>query len=99
MRACGVFYGKPPSDDEIRALARGRVAVLAVYGTEDSQFSAETIRNFEASMAENGVDGDVRRYEGQPHAFVADLNAIRAGGAAGDAWNALLAFLRTHTEE
>ena len=99
VRACGVFYGKPPSDDEIRALARGRVAVLAVYGTEDSQFSAETIRNFETSMAENDVDGDVRRYEGQPHAFVTDLNAIRAGGAAGDAWNVLLAFLRTHTEE
>ena len=73
--------------------------MLAVYGTEDSQFSAETIRNFETSMAENDVDGDVRRYEGQPHAFVTDLNAIRAGGAAGDAWNVLLAFLRTHTEE
>ena len=94
VRACGVFYGKPPSDEETRSLARGRVAVLAVYGTEDSQFSAEDVRNFEDSMAREGVDGDVRRYEGQPHAFVKDADAIRAGGAAGDAWNVLLAFLR-----
>ena len=34
--------------------------------------------------------------QGQPHAFVTDKAAIDAGGAAGEAWDALVAFLREH---
>ena len=34
--------------------------------------------------------------QGQPHAFVTDWAAIQAGGAAGEAWDALVAFLRLH---
>jgi hypothetical protein len=44
-------------------------------------------------MAAAGVKGDVRRYQGEGHAFVTDIDAIRAGGAAGDAWGVFTRFL------
>ena len=35
----------------------------------------------------------MKRFEGQGHAFVTNLKAIRQGGAAGEAWASFVEFL------
>jgi hypothetical protein len=44
-------------------------------------------------LTEAGVPHEVTIYEGQPHAFVKDAAGIKAGGAPGQAWEQMLAFL------
>ena len=39
---------------------------------------------------------EITIYEGQPHAFVQDAEGIQAGGAQGEAWNQMLAFLEAN---
>jgi len=40
-----------------------------------------------------GVRHEISVYEGQPHAFVTDIESIRAGGVQGEAWDHMLGFL------
>ncbi len=40
-----------------------------------------------------GVPHEITIYDGQPHAFVTDIESIRAGGVQGEAWAQMLAFL------
>jgi hypothetical protein len=39
------------------------------------------------------VQHEITVYEGQPHAFVTDMDAVRAGGPQGEAWAQLTRFL------
>lgn len=94
LKAVTVFYGKPPDEPEALAkIAAARTSVLGVYGTADKQFPPDAVDAFERGLAAAGVDGRVRRYEGEGHAFVADLAAVRAGGNAADAWGVFTRFL------
>ena len=98
VRACGVFYGKPPSDERIarwrgsRRRARGvRHRRFAIFRRNHSKF-----RNVDGGKRRGRRRAEVRRTAARVRH---GLERRRAGGAAGDAWNVLLAFLRTHTEE
>jgi hypothetical protein len=42
------------------------------------------------------VPHEIKIYDGQPHAFVQDAEGIKAGGAQGEAWSQMLAFLETN---
>ena len=51
---------------------------------------------FEALLRSSGVSADIRRYEGEGHAFVTDLAATRRTGTApAEAWGAFTQFLHT----
>lgn len=48
----------------------------------------------QADLRSGGVPAEVVLFEGEGHAFVKDLQATRAGGAAGRAWGLFRDFLR-----
>jgi dienelactone hydrolase len=51
---------------------------------------------FEELLRSSGVNADIRRYQGEGHAFVTDLAATRrAGTAPAQAWQAFTQFLHT----
>ena len=86
-----VFYGRP-----LEAVRGLRGPVLGIFGTKDSQFPAAQVDAFEALLGERRIDAYILRFEGEGHAFVTDLAATRAPGAAQDAWAAFTKFLATH---
>ena len=67
--------------------------VLGIFGGADQSIPVEQVNAFEAALAEAGIPLEITIYEGQPHAFVQDAEEIRAGGAQGEAWDQMLAFL------
>ena len=57
------------------------------------------MKAFEDGLQEAGVPHEITVYDGQPHAFVTDMESIRAGGVQGEAWAQMLAFLNENLEK
>jgi carboxymethylenebutenolidase len=91
LAATVIFYGSPESDPEI--LKRLPGPVLGIFGSADQSIPVEQVNAFDAALTTAGVPHEITIYEGQPHAFVEDAEGIKSGGAQGDAWNEMLAFL------
>lgn len=86
-----VFYGTPVTDAaKLKSLSG---PVLGIFGGADTSIPLDEVRAFEAGLKEAGVPNEITVYDGQPHAFVTDMNGIRAGGPQGQAWAQLLKFL------
>ena len=67
--------------------------MLGIFGGADQSISVEDVNAFEAGLRAAGVRHEITVYDGQPHAFVTDIESIRAGGVQGQAWAQMLAFL------
>lgn len=85
-----VFYGKPPSELKEASI---QCPVLALYGTEDNQFSKEAIDAFEDGLRKVSPGSKVIRFPGEGHAFVKDLASTKTPGASQEAWSRCLEFL------
>ena len=92
LGAAVIFYGPPPPDQEIPAIA---CPVLGFYGAEDTRITAAVPGLVEA-MRRAGVAFEYRVYPGAPHAFFNDTRRSYRVDAARDAWARCLLFLATH---
>jgi carboxymethylenebutenolidase len=91
LAATVVFYGSPETDPEILKNLPG--PLLGIFGGADVSISQEDIQAFENGLQASGVPHEITVYDGQPHAFVTDIESIRAGGVQGEAWSQMLDFL------
>jgi carboxymethylenebutenolidase len=91
LAATVVFYGSPETDPQVLKNLPG--PVLGIFGGADQSISVEEVNAFEEGLQVAGVPHEITIYDGQPHAFVTDIESIRAGGAQGEAWAQMLAFL------
>lgn len=91
LAATAIFYGSLVTDAQSLRQLPG--PVLGIFGGADQSIPLSEVRAFEAALQEAGVPHEITVYEGQPHAFVTDMEAIRAGGVQGEAWAQLLDFL------
>lgn len=91
LAATVIFYGSLETDPEVLKTLPG--PVLGIFGGADQSIPVEQVNVFDAALAEAGVPHEITIYEGQPHAFVEDAEGIKAGGAQGEAWEQMLAFL------
>jgi carboxymethylenebutenolidase len=94
LAATVIFYGSPETDPAVLRTLPG--PVLGIFGGADQSIPVDEVKTFDASLTEAGVPHEIKIYEGQPHAFVKDAAGIRAGGAQGQAWAQMLAFLETN---
>lgn len=91
LAATVIFYGSPETDpDVLRALP---APVLGIFGGADRSIPLEDVRAFEAALNQVGIPNEITIYDGQPHAFVTDIESIRAGGVQRQAWEQMLNFL------
>ena len=90
LAGTGVFYGTPITDPDRLAALPG--PLLGVFGAEDVSIPLREVEAFESALEAAGVPHDVRIYDGVGHAFVGGMDEIRAGGAAGEAWEAFRAW-------
>lgn len=91
LAATVIFYGSPETNPDVLKSLSG--PVLGIFGGADQSIPVEQVHAFDAALEESGVPHEVTIYEGQPHAFVEDAQGIQAGGAQGEAWGQMLAFL------
>ena len=86
-----MFYGSPETDPAVLKSLPG--PLLGIFGGADQSIAVDQVNAFDAALTEAGIPHEITIYEGQPHAFVKDAEGIKAGGAQGNAWNQMLAFL------
>jgi len=91
LAATVVFYGSPETDPNVLKALPG--PVLGIFGGADQSIPTEQVNAFDAALSDAGVTHEITIYDGQPHAFVHDAEGIKAGGAQGEAWSQMLAFL------
>ena len=96
LDAAVVYYGRPVTDpDALRPLA---MPVLALFGEADDSIPMDTVRAFEAALAEAGVGHEVVAYPGAAHAFANPSGQAYEPEAAADAWTRTTAFLAEHVQ-
>jgi carboxymethylenebutenolidase len=91
LAATVIFYGSPVTDPEVLSALPG--PILGIFGGADRSIPVEDVELFQAALVEAGIPNEVTVYEDQPHAFVTDIESIRAGGVQGQAWEQMLSFL------
>ena len=91
LAATVIFYGSPETDPAVLKNLPG--PVLGIFGDADQSIPVEEANAFDQALGEAGVVHTISIYAGQPHAFVEDAAGIQAGGAQGEAWAEMLAFL------
>ena len=97
IAATVVFYGSPETDPAVLSALPG--PVLGIFGGADNSIPLEEVRGFEAGLNEAKIPNEITVYEGQPHAFVTSIEAVRAGGVQGQAWAQMLDFLKRNLKE
>jgi len=97
LAATVMFYGSPVTDAEtLKALP---APLLGIFGGADRTIPPEQVNAFETALEQAGIPHEITVYEGQPHAFVADMETVQAGGAAGEAWAQMLRFLEQNLKQ
>ncbi len=87
-----VFYGATETDAQVLKNLPG--PALGIFGGADQSISIEEVRAFELGLQAANVPYEVTVFEGQPHAFVTDMESIRKCGAQAEAWDQMLRFLK-----
>ncbi len=91
LAATVIFYGSPETDPEVLKSLPG--PVLGIFGGADQSISVEEVDQFDKALTTADIQHEITVYDGQPHAFVENVEGIQAGGAQGEAWAQMLAFL------
>jgi carboxymethylenebutenolidase len=95
------FYGWPVgSRGDIPAPADSTglmtAPVLGIFGGADKGIPPEAVETFRDALAATGIPHDVVSYPAAPHSFF-DRKAEDFAAASADAWERVLAFIRTNT--
>jgi carboxymethylenebutenolidase len=92
IAATGIFYGSLASDPALLGQLPG--PVLGIFGQLDRAPSPADVAAFAAGLKSAGIPHEISVYPGVGHAFVTDIEAIRRGGAQGEAWAQFLDWLQ-----
>lgn len=91
LAATVIFYGSPETNAKVLMNLPG--PVLGIFGGADQSIPVESVHAFDAALTQADIPHEITIYDGQPHGFVHDAEGIKAGGAQGEAWAQMLAFL------
>jgi carboxymethylenebutenolidase len=92
LAAAVPFYGPAPANPDF---SRSKAAVLAIYGELDARVNA-TRDSAVAALQAAGLTHEVRTFPGADHAFFNDTGPRYNAAAAGEAYQAVLAWFAKH---
>lgn len=90
MDATVMYYGSPVTDTN--ELSKISWPVLGIFAGEDNGIPVETVKNFESSLNELGIENEIVVYPGVQHAFANPSGDRYAPEEAKDAWQKTLGF-------
>jgi carboxymethylenebutenolidase len=91
LNATVIYYGTLTTDAE--TLQRIDAPVLGIFGSEDRVVGIESVRAFNRTLDDIGVDHEVYVYDGAGHAFANPSGESFRPNATRDAWARTLRFL------
>jgi carboxymethylenebutenolidase len=97
LAATVIFYGSPITDPQALRSLPG--PVLGIFGGADSSIPLEEVQAFQSALDQAAIPHEISIYEGQPHAFVTDMESIRSGGVQGQAWDQMLRFFEENLKQ
>lgn len=99
LAATVVLYGSPVTDPAgLGALLETKRPVLGIFAEQDQQIPPAEAAAFDRALTAANIPHTVTVYPGVGHAFV-QPETIAAGGAARQAWDQILEFLKTNLKE
>lgn len=88
VKAAVAFYGEIPDDEALKQL---KCPLLYVYGSEDFWIQRADVDRLAAALPRLGKPGEVKIYDGAPHAFFNDTRTeVYREAEARDAWRRTL---------
>jgi len=97
LAATVIFYGSPITDPQALRSLPG--PVLGIFGGADNSIPLEEVQAFQSALDQAAIPHEISIYEGQPHAFVTDMQSIRSGGVQGQAWDQMLRFFEENLKQ
>jgi carboxymethylenebutenolidase len=91
IAATVIFYGSSETDPKVLANLPG--PVLGIFGGADASIPLTEVYALESGLKAAGVPHEITIYEGQPHAFMTNMDEIRADTVKSQAWAQMLDFL------
>jgi carboxymethylenebutenolidase len=91
LNATVVYYGTLATDEE--TLQRVDAPVLGIFGSEDQVVGIESVREFNRTLGDLGIEREVYVYEGAGHAFANPSGESFRPDDTRDAWSKTLRFL------
>ena len=96
MDATVIYYGQLVTDTE--ELSKITWPILGIFAGLDTGITPETVKEFESSLNEIGVENDITIYPGVNHAFANPSGDRYAPNEAMDAWNKTLEFFQQNLD-
>ena len=94
IAATVVFYGSSETDPQVLKNLPG--PVLGIFGGADNSIPLEEVSALENGLKTAGIPHEITVYENQPHAFMTNMDEIRADNVKTRAWEQMLAFLEAN---
>lgn len=92
LEATVIYYGRLVTDHD--ELVHIKWPVLGIFGSLDQGIPPETVREFESTLNDLGIENSIHIYEGADHAFANPSGDRYNKEVAEDAWGKTLAFLK-----
>ncbi|MBI3026573.1 dienelactone hydrolase family protein [Candidatus Woesearchaeota archaeon] len=91
LAATVIYYGS--LETNATKLSVIKWPVLGIFGDKDTSIPVDSVRKFEAALNENGIENEIRVYEGVGHAFANPSGMNYAPEQTKDAWKKTVEFL------
>jgi carboxymethylenebutenolidase len=91
-----IYYGRLVTERD--RLATLGMPILGLFGGADQGIPLESVREFEATLADLGKAAEIHVYDGAGHAFANPSGTRYVREAAEDAWAKTLAFFGEHLQ-
>ena len=97
LNATVIYYGTLTTNES--TLQRIDAPVLGIFGSEDQVVSVESVREFNRTLGELGIEREIHVYEGAGHAFANPSGESFRPNDTRDAWSKTLRFLDENLKE
>ncbi|MDG5775471.1 dienelactone hydrolase family protein [Haloarculaceae archaeon H-GB2-1] len=94
LNATVIYYGTLTTNESTLRSIDG--PVLGIFGSEDRVVDVETVREFDRTLGDLGVEREIYVYDGADHAFANPSGEQFDPEATRDAWEKTLRFLDEH---
>lgn len=91
IAATVIFYGSSETNPDVLKNLPG--PVLGIFGGADASIPLEEVYALEDGLNAAEIPNEITIYEGQPHAFMTNMDEIRADSVKTQAWEQMLSFL------